>query len=130
MNCQFKVRNKFITVNDEDPLLGYYLLVGAQLQVPFNFGKFGIMPFGNINFGPHLAHIDSDTYTDTASNVKLYLSASSEVGVRFFLPQDNNHFLFMFFKYSSKFINEMFKYTTLTKDYLPLPMIFQMKILT
>ncbi len=92
MNCQFKVRNKFITVEDEDPLLGYYLLVGAQLQVPFNFGKFGIMPFANINFGPQLTHSNTE---DTASNVKLYLSASSEVALRFFLPQDNGSALFL-----------------------------------
>lgn len=89
LNLQLKVRNKFITVNGEDPLLGYYALIGAQLQAPFRFNSFGLMPFGNINAGIQLAQPDPD------KNAKFYISASSEVGLRIFFPQEDDTALFV-----------------------------------
>lgn len=86
LNLQLKVKNKFITIDDEDPLKGYYALVGPQLQLPLNFGVFEIMPFANLNAGCQLNNPEA---------IRLFVTATSEVGLRLMINQEGKSSLFM-----------------------------------
>lgn len=77
---QIKMRNQLAEASLDDPIKGVQFLLGGQLQVPFNFGKIGLMPYGNLNTGIHILHPYS-----ISEGFDFYIPAVCEVGLRTFL---------------------------------------------